>query len=201
MNLVQNMTDRLETIAEEFRSQIFAYIRSKVGDSSTADDLTQETFIKVGNALAKGTEPEHFRGWLFQIARNTVIDSLKEARRFVPFEETLRGTETDESGISDTIDNEFRQTLFCYTQKILGTLPAEDREALRLTELEGLSREELASELRISLSGAKSRVLRARAKLRKAIEECCRLVADPYGRVIDWKKRGSPCCSPKKSAT
>jgi RNA polymerase sigma-70 factor (ECF subfamily) len=201
MNLVQNMTDRLETISEEFRSQIFAYIRSKIGDSSTADDLTQETFIKVENALAKGTEPEHFRGWLFQIARNTVIDSLKEARRFVPFEETLRGKETDESGISDTIDNEFRQTLFCYTQKILGTLPAEDREALRLTELDGLSREELASELGLSLSGAKSRVLRARAKLRKAIEECCRLVTDPYGRVIDWKKRGSPCCGPKKSAT
>jgi RNA polymerase sigma-70 factor, ECF subfamily len=201
MNLVQNMTDRLETISEEFRAQIFAYIRNKVGDSSTADDLTQETFVKVGNALAKGTEPEHFRGWLFQIARNTVIDSLKEARRFVPFEETLKGKETDESGISDKIDNEFRQTLFCYTQKILGTLPAEDREALRLTELDGLSREELASELGMSLSGAKSRVLRARAKLRKAIEECCRLVTDPYGRVIDWKKRGSPCCGPKKSAT
>ena len=201
MNLVQNVTDRLETIAEEFRSQIFAYIRSKVGDSSTADDLTQETFIKVGNALAKGTEPEHFRGWLFQIARNTVIDSLKEARRFVPFEETLRGKETDESGISDTFDNEFRQTLFCYTQKILETLPTEDREALRLTELDGLSREELASELGMSLSGVKSRVLRARAKLRKAIEECCRLVTDPYGRVIDWKKRGSHCCGPKKSAT
>src|ERR1700738_5344417 len=170
MNLVQNVTDRLETIAEEFRSQIFAYNRSKVGDSSTADDLTQETFIKVGNALAKGTEPEHFRGWLFQIARNTVIDSLKEARRFVPFKETLRGKETDESGISDTFDNEFRQTLFCYTQKILETLPTEDREALRLTELDGLSREELASELGMSLSGVKSRVLRARAKLRKAIE-------------------------------
>jgi RNA polymerase sigma-70 factor, ECF subfamily len=185
------VTSRLQAIAEQFRTEIFGYIRSKVGDSTTADDLTQETFLKVGNSLAKGTEPEHFRGWLFQIARNTVIDSLKKAPRFVPFEESHAVSKTENL---DPVDDEFRKRLFSYALSVIETLPAEDREALTLTEIDGLSREELANELRISLTAAKSRVLRARSKLRKTVEECCRLVTDPYGRVIDWKKRGKPCC-------
>lgn len=198
MKIAESQTSRLQAIAEQFRTEIFAYIRSKVGDSATADDLTQETFVKVGNALAKGTEPEHFRGWLFQIARNTVVDFLKEARRFVPFEESHAVSKTENP---DPVDDEFRKRLFSYALNVIETLPAEDREALTLTEIDGLSREELASDLGISLTAAKSRVHRARSKLRKTVEECCRLVTDPYGRVIDWKKRQSPCCGPKKSAT
>jgi RNA polymerase sigma-70 factor, ECF subfamily len=67
--------------------------------------------------------------------------------------------------------------------------------------LDGLSREELAGELGISLTAAKSRVHRARAKLRKTVEECCRLVTDPYGRVLDWQKRTAGCHTRKSSST
>jgi DNA-directed RNA polymerase specialized sigma24 family protein len=135
MSIAEPQIPSLQIVAEQFRTEIFAYIQSKVGDAATADDLTQETFIKVGRALAKGITPEHFRGWLYQIARNT------------------------------------------------------------------LSREELASELGISLTAAKSRVHRARVKLRKAVEECCRLVTDPYGRVMDWRKRTPGSRIPKSPAT
>ena len=98
-------------------------------------------------------------------------------------------------------DDEFRKRLFSYALNAIETLPTEDRQALMLTEMDGLSREELASELGISLTAAKSRVHRARTKLRKTVEECCRLVTDPYGRVIDWKKRGTACREQKNSAT
>jgi predicted DNA-binding protein (UPF0251 family) len=109
-------------------------------------------------------------------------------------------SETENPEALDPVDNEFRKRLFSYVSKVIEALPVEDREALTLTELDGLSRDELANQLGISLSAAKSRVHRARAKLRKTVEDCCRLVTDPYGRVIDWKKRGTPCCGPKNSA-
>ena len=179
----------LQIVAEQFRAEIFAYIQSKVGDSATADDLTQETFLKVSRALVKGTMPEHFRGWLYRIARNTTIDFVTESRRFVPLEDSIIKREANKSESSDSGDTEFRKQLFSYTLKVIETLPAEDRDALTLTEVDGLSREELAGELGISLTAAKSRVHRARAKLRKTVEECCRLVTDPYGRVMDWRKR------------
>jgi RNA polymerase sigma-70 factor, ECF subfamily len=200
MSAAESQPMPLQDIAEQFRAEIFAYVRRKVSDTATADDLTQETFVKVGRALAKGTEPEHFRGWLFQIARNTIIDFLKETRRFVPLEES-HGISGNENSVNpDPVENEFRKRLFSYTLEVIETLPTDDRVALTFTEIDGLSREELASELGISVTAAKSRVQRARTKLRKAVEECCRLVADPYGRVIDWKKRGTPCRGPKNSA-
>jgi RNA polymerase sigma-70 factor, ECF subfamily len=197
MKIAENQIARLPVIAEGFRTEIFGYIRSRVADKATAEDLTQETFVKVGNALAKGTEPEHLRGWLFQIARNKIIDFRKEADRFVPLEKSQTASVTQDPKILDPVDSAFRKHLFSYVLKVIETLPLEDCQALTLTELDGLSREELASELGISLTAAKSRVHRARSKLRKAVEECCRLVTDPYGRVIDWKKRQSPCCGPK----
>src|ERR1700683_230632 len=169
----------LETMADQFRKEIFAYIRSRVGDAATADDLTQETFLKVERALTRGTEPEHFRGWIFQIARNSVLDWMKERRRLVALaEERGVGEPVDRQAV-DSVDNEFRQGLFAYASNVIERMPSEDREALTLTELDGLSREELAKHLGISVSAAKSRVVRARAKLRKTIEDCCRLITDP----------------------
>jgi RNA polymerase sigma-70 factor (ECF subfamily) len=143
-------------VAEQFRAEIFAYIQSKVSDPATADDLTQETFVKVSRALAKGTTPEHFRGWLYQIARNTTIDFFTESRRFVPLEDSIVNREAGNTESYDPGDNEFRKQLFSYTLKVIETLPAEDREVLTLTEVDGLSREELAEELGISLTGSKN---------------------------------------------
>lgn len=181
----------LQEMAEQFRKEIYAYIRTKVGDRAVADDLTQETFLKVQNSLSKGTEPEHFRGWIFKIARNSVVDFVNERWRFVTLAEAADRREIENGQAADANDSEFRQGLFSYTSKVIAGMPSEDREVLTLTELDGFSREELARHLGISVSAAKSRVVRARAKLRKAIEECCRLVTDPYGRVIDWKRRDS----------
>ena len=183
----------LEETAAQLRREIFAYIRGKVGDSSTADDLTQETFLRVEKALARGTEPEHFRGWIFQIARNSVVDWVNERRRFVAFEGEERTVESLERDTADRTDTEFRQGLFAYATKVIEEMPPEDREALTLTELDGLSREELADQLGISISAAKSRVVRARTRLRKAVEDCCRLTIDPYGKVIGWQRRAE-CC-------
>ena len=53
MSSAESPTASLKDIAGQFRSEVFAYIRGRVGDSATADDLTQETFVKVGNALSE----------------------------------------------------------------------------------------------------------------------------------------------------
>jgi predicted RNA polymerase sigma factor len=74
MSIAEPQIPSLQIVAEQFRAEIFVYIQSKVADPATADDLTQETFVKVSRALAKGTMPEHLRGWLYRIARNTTID-------------------------------------------------------------------------------------------------------------------------------
>jgi RNA polymerase sigma-70 factor (ECF subfamily) len=189
----------LEAIATEFRSQIYAFMLSRVENRAAAEDLTQETFLKVRKVLETGTQPERLRGWLFQIARNTVFDFLKESKRFVALDQRSETVEREQDRDTDSSNNKFRLALFSYTLRAIQTLPVEDQEALILTEIEGLDRQELAEKLSISLSAAKSRVHRGRAKLRKIVDECCRLITDPYGRVIDWERRATKCCGPDRT--
>jgi RNA polymerase sigma-70 factor (ECF subfamily) len=69
------------------------------------------------------------------------------------------------------------------------------RDALILTELEGWSQKQLAEKAGISLSGAKSRVQRAKEKLKEVIFNCCTYEFDKYGNIISAKKNLSKCCS------
>jgi RNA polymerase sigma-70 factor (ECF subfamily) len=82
-------------------------------------------------------------------------------------------------------------------------LPETYREALRLTEYEGLSQKELSERVGISFSGAKSRVQRARAKIKQQLLDCCHFELDHAGRIIDYQPHcaccaaddGDPACS------
>jgi RNA polymerase sigma factor (sigma-70 family) len=135
MSIAEPQIPSLQIVAEQFRAEIFAYIQSKVGDSATADDLTQETFVKVSRALAKGTMPDHFRGWLYRIARNTTIDFVTESRRFVPLEDSIIKREANKSESSDSGDTEFRKQLFSYTLKVIEPCQRRIVMHLRLLKL------------------------------------------------------------------
>ena len=68
-------------------------------------------------------------------------------------------------------------------------LPSPYREALTLTELEGMTQKEAAAMLGTTLSGMKSRVQRGRVYLRKALEDCCHIALDARGRVVTCEPR------------
>ncbi len=72
---------------------------------------------------------------------------------------------------------------------LIEQLPEHYRAALELSELQGLTQQETAGRLGISLSGAKSRVQRARAKLEELVHQCCRIELDHRGSVVDYEPR------------
>jgi RNA polymerase sigma-70 factor (ECF subfamily) len=76
---------------------------------------------------------------------------------------------------------------------MIHSLPGPYREAILLTELEGLSQVELARRLNISVSGAKSRVQRGRQQLKEMLLDCCEFETDRRGRVYGCTPRGEPC--------
>jgi RNA polymerase sigma-70 factor (ECF subfamily) len=78
---------------------------------------------------------------------------------------------------------------------MIAGLPEHYRQALLLTEYQGLTQEQLAERLGISLSGAKSRVQRAREKLRDMLLRCCHFEFDRRGRIVDYYQRCC-CCHP-----
>ena len=86
-----------------------------------------------------------------------------------------------------------RELLPCVAAMVDG-LPNAYREALRLTEYGGLSQKQLSTQLGISFSGAKSRVQRARAKIKQQLLDCCHFQLDHVGRIIDYQSRCA-CCT------
>ena len=78
---------------------------------------------------------------------------------------------------------------------MVAALPEAYRDALRLTEYQGLSQKALSERLGISFSGAKSRVQRARAKIKEQLLNCCHFQFDYAGRIIDYQSRCACCAS------
>ncbi len=91
-------------------------------------------------------------------------------------------------------DEEISAEVASWLPAFIGLLDAPTREALELSELEGLTQREVAERLGLSPSGAKSRVQRGRHKLREALEACCEIERDVRGHVTDYRpKEGCSC--------
>ena len=79
------------------------------------------------------------------------------------------------------------------------SLPAHYRQALILTEYEGLSQKALSEQLGLSFSGAKSRVQRARQQIKQMLLDCCHFQFDSVGRIIDYQPKCA-CCATQASS-
>jgi hypothetical protein len=82
----------------------------------------------------------------------------------------------------------------CIGRALSGELPPRYRDALILTEWQGMSQDELAKKVGLSVSGAKSRVQRARSQLKQLLLDCCRFEIDRRGNVIDYTSRAKSEC-------
>lgn len=183
------MTTSVENIWHEFSGKLASFIRGRVGDEATAEDILQDVFLKIATRASDLNEPAKLQGWIYLIARNAIIDHYRTRKQTVEVLESLPAE--DASG-----DPEIEQLKVAF-RRMIDALPEPYREAIQLTEIEGLTQKQLAERLGISLSGAKSRVQRGREQLRQNLVNCCRFEFDRRGHVIDCtprEKEGCPEC-------
>ena len=181
----------------KLHAAIKGFVGARVPDRASADDLTQEVLLKISTRLGSLKNSERIEAWAFRIARNSLADYFRTARATVHFQEEVHSRNL--VSISDPGDFEeearLRGGINAYIRSVINDLPAIHREALLFTEYEGLSQVQLARRLGLSVSGAKSRVQRARAALKEEIERCCHWSTDRYGAVIDVQPRAGDCNS------
>jgi RNA polymerase sigma-70 factor (ECF subfamily) len=156
------------------------FIAHRVRAAADVDDVLQDVFLRMQRGLAGLRDDQRFGPWVYQVARSAIADHQRAAQRHPladgkPLEECA-AVEDDESSVA--------LELASYIAPFVATLPSPYREALTLTELEGLTQKDAALMLGISLSGMKSRVQRGRQQLRKAFEDCCHIALDVRGRVV-----------------
>ena len=181
-------TKTLEAIWEEYCCRLLAFIRGRVSDPAEAEDILQEVFLRVHRNLCCLPQPSKMDSWIYQIARNLIIDHYRRRKELVVIPESLPAE-------ADFPEEDPEAELALSLSELVNELPEPYRQALLLTEYQGLSQVEMAERLGISLSGAKSRVQRARQKLRDMLLTCCHFELDRRGRVMDYYARCC-CCNP-----
>ena len=178
----------IDQIWDEFTAQLRRFIAGRVHGEADVDDILQEVFIKIHRGLERLEDPARLHAWVYQITRNAIIDHYRQGEQNVEVIEELPDR------IAEEEDSEGAEAeVATWLRPMAEDLPDKYREALLLTDIEGLTQKELAERLDISLSGAKSRVQRAREKLKDVLLECCHLEVDRRGKVVDWEPRQQDC--------
>jgi RNA polymerase sigma-70 factor (ECF subfamily) len=177
----------------DLTDRVGRYMRGRVSDEHTAADLAQDVMLKARAALSSAPPDDKLAAWLFHIARNTLTDHYRSPRN--------RGhvaLDDAQEPSAPAIEADVLRDLTACLRPMIEKLDAPDREALELAELGGLTQQALAERLGISLSGAKSRVQRARAKLKALLLDCCHIEVSPRGGVTDVTRttRSADYCGP-----
>jgi len=180
------MNRTTEEIWNEFSGQLRGFILKRIPDLVDADDILQDVFVKLHTRIDTLRDDDRLAPWLYRIARTTLIDYYRARQLAVPVPETL--TVEDEPAESDAATR-----IAASLTSMLECLPDKYREAIVLSEFEGLTQQEVADRLDLSLSGAKSRVQRGRDLLRAALLDCCHFEFDRLGHLIDYTSRPD-CC-------
>ena len=178
------MTVALESVWDQFSDRLRSFIRARVPDEETAEDILQDVFVRIHAKVGTLQDLGKLESWLYQITRNVIIDYYRSRRPTEQLFETL--------GSSEEVYEEALVTrLASDVREMVEALPEPYREALVLTSYEGLSQKELAKRLGLSYSGAKSRVQRARERVKDMLMTCCHFEFDRRGTVIDYYDH---CC-------
>jgi RNA polymerase sigma-70 factor (ECF subfamily) len=185
------VNDSIENIWMQFNTPLEQFIRRRVPDTQTADDLLQDVYLKIHLNINTLRDDERLQSWVYQIARNAVYDYYRSHR---PLDAITDGIPApDEANEADEADDITRR-LAESVRNMIELLPEDYREALLLADYGGLTQKELAERLGLSLSGAKSRVQRARRMLREMLLACCHFEFDRRGKVIDYYPHCA-CCA------
>lgn len=175
-----------EQVWQEYHSRLRAFIRRRVPDDAVSEDILQNVFLKMHTGLASLKDTTKLQSWLYQIARNAVIDYFRLQKPTVELPDQLLQSEIDH-------DKKVTQELSDCLQPMIQRLPETYREAVILSEIKGLTQKEVAQRQGTSLSGAKSRVQRGRALLKEMLADCCRLEFDHKGRLCDYERKDKSC--------
>lgn len=145
-----------------------------------AEDILQDVFIKALRQGERFCDIENARAWLFEVTRNALADQLRRSRETVELPDDLHATEE----VVPTVDS-LSQCL----PRVLAELASDDRDAITCCDIDGMSQADYAAKLGISLPGAKSRVQRARQRLKARLASACQVRFDKQGKVCCFTPR------------
>jgi RNA polymerase sigma-70 factor (ECF subfamily) len=161
-----------QTIWDNFNEELYFFILKKVKNKDTTNDIFQNTFLKIHKNLSKLEKEEKARAWIFQIARNEIVNYFNEESIYIGKLDINKENSLPEY-----------QHICCF-DKFINDLPEIYRQVIELIYIKGQKQKDSAKELEISLENVKARIKRAKDILKKKFSECCKYEFDKNGKLI-----------------
>ena len=178
---------------DDLRTRLNNYVRRKV-DVDVSEDLVHDILLRVLQNEKMLSDTDNPIAWIYTVAKNRIADYHRRQSTANLANES--GLLEDEYADTETpiIDKDFADCLRPLTMR----LEPKYREALQLVDFNEMKQADAANRIGISLSGMKSRVQRARIKLKAEMLACCAIERDRFGEIFDYKKKDSgsekQCC-------
>ena len=176
VDYIQGNEKSLESLIYKHKSKIYNFIFSKVFDRDNAEDIFQETFIKVIKTLKNGTYKEEgkFLSWVMRISHNLIIDFFRKSNRIPKFEASSEDYDIFQF-IKDSSPNAenilIKQQIVNDLQKLILELPEDQKEVLDMRLYKDMSFKEIAESTGVSINTALGRMRYAILNLRKMVDE------------------------------
>ena len=174
-NYINGNEKSLEILIIRHKQRIFSFILSKVSDREVAEDIFQDTFIKVINTLKRGAYNEEgkFLPWVMRISHNLIIDHFRRNKRLPKF------NNTDDFDIFDVLSDEMlsvenqiiKSQILEDVRNLIEELPEDQKEVLLMRMYRDMSFKEIAENTDVSINTALGRMRYALINLRKLIEK------------------------------
>ena len=188
--LTMNQDQQRETteqIWRELSDRLRQFVRSRIKSMADVDDVLQTVFLRIHSRFDDLRKADRLESWVFQITRNAVTDHFRKRRDAQDDVESLLDSNTAN-------ENNLNAEVAACIGTLIARLPEDQRRALSMYELDGISQKDIATRESISVSGAKSRIQRGRKSLETKLMVCCEFQLDGRGNVVEYEATNADCC-------
>jgi len=183
-----------EEISQRFVDGVRRFVNKRV-PSSDVDDVVQNVFVRMSHGLKQLRERERAEAWILSIARTAIADFYRKRERQLPAALDVELSESPEewamlpenlSHYAGTHD--VHEEVLSWLRPMADDVAEPYRTALIKADFENVSQRQLARELKLSVSGLKSRVQRARKTLADVLRRCCEVEFGSEGRAVAFRR-------------
>lgn len=185
-----SLTAGFESVFAEFHRRLRAFVSRRVRDTADVEDVVQDTFLRIHRHLGEVRGPDRLAAWVFQVARSAIVDHYRRRRPGEPLGDYEPPMEP--AGHGDESASGLVELAGCLAPMV-AALPPTDRQAIELSEIKGLTQREASTTAGVTVSGMKSRVQRARRKLKAMLLDCCHVELDRRGGIVGHEPRDGAC--------
>jgi RNA polymerase sigma-70 factor, ECF subfamily len=182
----------------QFRSQLRSFVARRISDQADVEDTVQWVFLRLHESRVSLERTDRVHAWLFRTARRAIVDHYRtKARR----RDLAVGDTGDLDSLAEAVghprpaqEDELWQAAECLAP-LIEDLPLPYREAIVLSDLQGVRLADAAKEAGVSLSGMKSRVQRGRQRLKQLLLDCCQIALAARSAVPACDAKPGSCGS------